>query len=85
MRILIAANRKRKADPIRAARSAAFHSARRVPGCTDEAAIAAANAAEIELRHRMGIAEPLDTSQPAAPYPWFPLDVRSIDQWHPNE
>jgi hypothetical protein len=85
MRILSAANRQRKADAIRAARSEAYHAARCLQGCTDESAIAAANAAEVELRRQAGITEPLDTSQPAAPYPWFPSDVRSIDHWHPNE
>jgi hypothetical protein len=85
MRILSVANRERKVDAVRAVRSKAFQEAKRVPGCTDEAAIAAANAAEVELRRQAGITEPLDTSQPAAPYPWFPSDVRSIDHWHPNE
>jgi hypothetical protein len=85
LRILSVANRKRKSDAIRAVRSEAFQEAKRVCECTDESAIAAANAAEVELRRQMGITEPLDTSQPAAPYPWFPSDVRSIDHWHPNE
>ena len=80
-----AAKAKRDADPVRVARSLAFVAANREQGSTPERAIAAANAAEIEVRAELGIIEPLDTSAPAAEWPNFPSDVRSMDHYRPNE
>ncbi len=74
----------RNADPIRAARAAAYLAARRELGCTDERAIEAANAAEVEVRTQLGITEPLDTSVPAADWPCFPSDIRSMAHNHLN-
>lgn len=79
------ARAKRDTDPVRAARAVAYSKARSEPECTDAQAIAAANEAEIAVRTRMGVDEPLDTSKPAIDWPCYPSDIRSVDHWHVNE
>jgi len=85
LRLKTAANQGRNADRLRSARSKAYLLARAVPGCTDQEAIAATNAAEIEVRLAMGVTGELDTSKPAGDFPHFPSDIRSLDHWNPSE
>jgi len=79
MRVRIAATAERDSDAIRVARSKAWLAATREGGSLVDA-IAAANAAELEVRRRLGMDEFIDTTKLATDGPYvFPSDARCIE------
>jgi hypothetical protein len=70
----------RDSDPIRKARSDAWLTTFRDPCATSEQAIAATNAAELEVRKQLGMSLAIDISKLATDGPdIFPSDARSIE------